>query len=136
MCHIVEEPGRIDKIVDVLCPSEYYYEELRKHLSSKHPKACPHVLDHLLPLEAFLDRSIVSGFSYGIEKAHLLVMTGQLLGHFVGRSGSEADGSRAQAIMDFAPLREKLHIQQFLGSTNWLLDQAYSACVKIVGEYM
>ena len=137
--HIVEEPGRIDTLVDVLCPNEYYYEELRKDLGERHPQADMHVLDHLLSLEAFFDRSIVAGFSYGCEKAQILVLKGQLLGHFVSRSGSEADGSRVQAIGDFAPLKEKLHIQQFLGSTNWLrqyLDKAYSTCVKILGEYM
>ena len=39
--------------------------------------------------------------------------------------------------MDFAPLREKLHIQQFLGCTNWLrsyLTAVYAAAAKVLGE--
>ena len=48
------------------------------------------------------------------------------------------DGERVQAIEDFAPLREKLHIQQFLGCTNWLrnyLVAEYAQAAKILGEW-
>ena len=82
---------------------------------------------------------VVSGFSYGVDKAQLLVIKGNLLGHVVSRTGLEADGSRVEAIWKFPPLKEKLYIQQFLGSTNWLrqyLDKAYSTCVKKLGKYM
>ena len=118
--HIVEETGGIDHLADVLTPTEEYYDALRADLGRRHPKASAHVLDHLVSLEAFLDKSILSGFSYGVDKAQLLVHEGKLLGHNVGRSGSRPDEERVQAIRDFAPLKEKLHIQQFLGSTNWL----------------
>eukprot|EP00969_Alexandrium_andersonii_P221809 9796239-Alexandrium_andersonii.AAC.1 len=46
-------------------PTEEYYESLRADMAERHPKACPRVLDHLLSLEAFLDVSILSGFSFG-----------------------------------------------------------------------
>jgi hypothetical protein len=91
-----------------------------------------------LSLEAFLDRSIVSGFSFGAEKAQVLVQQGKLLGHEVGRFGSRPDGERVKAIVDFAPLKEKLHIQQFLGCTNWLrwyLPKEYAGAAKVLGEY-
>ena len=137
--HIVEERGAIDRICEVLSPTEFYYQELQADMLKRHSKASAFVIEHPVSLEAFLDRSIVSGFSYGVDKAQLLVTSGKLLGHIVSRRGLEADGSRVEAIMNFAPLKEKLHIQQFLGSTNWLrqyLDQAYSTCVKILGEFM
>jgi hypothetical protein len=85
-----------------------------------------------------LDKSILSGFSFGVDKAQVLVKEGRLLGHWVSRAGSKPDGERVQAIMDFAPLREKLHIQQFLGCTNWLrwyLESGYAAAAKLLGKF-
>ena len=96
--HIQEEPGKIDWHTDVLMPSDEYYNALRADMAKHHPAASTHVLDHLLSLETFLDRSILSGFSYGLEKAFILVMQGKLLGNFVGRNRSEPDGERVQAI--------------------------------------
>ncbi len=78
------------------------------------------MLDHLVSLEAFLDVSIRAGFSYGVDKAMVLVASGSLLGRIVGRGGTSADDERAQAVRDFAPLRTKQHVQQFAVSTNWL----------------
>eukprot|EP00969_Alexandrium_andersonii_P307685 13601046-Alexandrium_andersonii.AAC.1 len=75
-------------------------------MAARHPKACPHVLDHLLSLEAFLDVSILSGFSFGVEKAHVLQAKGKLLGRCVSRNGVTGDDERVQAIKDFAPLKE------------------------------
>ena len=71
--HIVEDPGGIDRMTSVEVPTERYYEALRRDLGARHPKASPFVLDHLLSLEAFLDVSICSGFSFGCAKANLLV---------------------------------------------------------------
>eukprot|EP00969_Alexandrium_andersonii_P277782 12278635-Alexandrium_andersonii.AAC.1 len=67
-------------------------------MAARHPKVCPHVLDHVLSLEAFLDVSILSGFSFGLEKAHLLQAEGKLLGRCVSRDGVTGDDERAQAI--------------------------------------
>eukprot|EP00969_Alexandrium_andersonii_P251134 11099907-Alexandrium_andersonii.AAC.1 len=67
-------------------------------MAERQPKACPHVLDHLHSLEAFLDVSILSGFSFGVEEAHVLQAEGKLLGHCVGRDGVTGDDERAQAI--------------------------------------
>ena len=64
---------------------------------------------------------ILFGFSFGINhKAEVAVAEAKLLGHKIGRSGSSPDEERCQAVVDFPPLREKLHIQQFLGCANWL----------------
>ena len=49
------------------------------------------------------------------------------------------DGSRTQAIREFAPLKEITHVRQFIGSTNWIrfyLSNVYSTLVKILGEWM
>ena len=43
-------------------PTDFYYDELRKDLGQRHPKADPHLLDHLVSLEGFLDKSIIFGF--------------------------------------------------------------------------
>ena len=137
--HIKEEVGMIDYLSEVLTPSEYYYDALRADMGARHRGADPHVLDHLLSLEAFLHKSLLSGFSYGCDKAHLLQIAGKLLGHMVSREGLSPALDRVQAVQDFPALREKQHIQQFLGSTNWLrqyLVPAYSRCVKILGEFM
>ena len=123
---------------EVETPTETYYDALRADMGRRHPKADPHVLDHLLSSEAFLDKSIISGFSFGVDKAQVLVTRGKLLGNWVHREGSGADGERAQAVVEFAPLKEKLHIQQFLGCTNWLrwyLMAEYSQAAKVLGEY-
>ena len=107
--HIVEEPGSIEKMLEVEVPCEYYYEKLKEDMSKRHPKASKHVVDHLVSLEAFLDVSILSGFSFGVEKAQVLQTEGKLLGRLVSRTGVRGDGERAQAVRDFAPLKEKVH---------------------------
>ena len=41
-------------------------------------------------------------------------------------------------MVDLAPLKEKLHVQQFLGCTNWLrwyMVKEYASAAKILGEY-
>ena len=101
-------------------PTDYYYDRLSEDLRRRHPQADSHLIDHLVSLEAFLDKSILFGFSFGINKAEVVVAEGKLLGHKIGRSGSSPDEERCQAVVDFPPLREKLHIQQFLGCANWL----------------
>ncbi|CAK9039750.1 unnamed protein product [Durusdinium trenchii] len=135
--HIVEAPGGIDKMAEET-PTERYYDALRRSLEKRFPKANQFLLDHLISLEAFLDKSIVFGFSYGVAKAEICKEGGKLLGHIVGRNGSEPDPERAKAVMDFAPLREKLHIQQFLGCSDWLrmyLPAEYGVCSKILTGY-
>ena len=71
--HIVEVPGEIERTGE-MTPTDSYYEQLHGHLRKKYPKADPHLLDHLIALEAFLDKSIVFGFSYGLSKAEIAVM--------------------------------------------------------------
>ena len=56
-------------------------------MGARYPKVCKHILDHLLSVEALLDIAILSDFSFGLEKAKVLVDQGELLGDFVGRNG-------------------------------------------------
>ena len=122
-------------------PTDYYYEGLRSDLGKKYPKADSVLLalDHLVSLEAFLDKSIVFGFSFGIiPKAEVCVVGGKLLGHKIGRYGSSPDEERCQAVIDFPPLKEKLHIQQFLGCSIWLrvyLPAEYGHAAKVLGSW-
>jgi len=138
IAHIVEEQGGLDKLAEVETPTEEYYLALRQDMATRHPRASRWVLDHLLSLEAFLDKSILAGFSYGCDKAEVLVSNGKLLGHMVGHFGSRPDGERVAAVVNFAPLKEKVHVQQFLGCTNWLrwyLVKEYAHVAKIPGAY-
>lgn len=89
-------------------------------MEKRYPEASIHLLDHLEALESFLDRSIVAGMTFGIDKASVAVVEGELLGHVVGRSGARSNPERTRAVAGFPPLKEKLHIQQFLGCTNFL----------------
>ena len=135
--HIVEAAGGIDRMAEET-PTDHYYDKLRRSLEVRFSGADRHLLDHLVSLEAFLDKSIVFGFSYGVAKAELIKTGGKLLGHVVGRDGSSPDPERTQAVRDFAPLREKLHVQQFLGCANWLrayLPAEFGCCAKVLTGY-
>ena len=72
--HIVEEKGGIDRMNAVDIPPEEYYDALRADMESRHAKADKFVMDHAMSLEAFLDKAIAAGFSFGIEKAQVLVI--------------------------------------------------------------
>jgi len=136
--HIVEEVGTMDQIVEVDSPSEGYYTAYRRYLEKKHPEVSVHFMDHMISTAVFLDRSIVSGFSFGVSKAQVAVTEGKLLGNIVSRSGMRPDPERVQAVKDFPPLKEKTHVMQFLGCTNWLRSFLYAEYVpasKILGKY-
>ena len=111
VCHIVEQPGGIEFMTDCEVPTEEYYDRLAEDLRKRHPKAASWVLEHAVSLEAFLDTSIVAGFSYGVDKAQVAVTSGKLLGHVVCRTGASAESDRVQAIVEFAPLKEPSHVR-------------------------
>ena len=118
-------------------PTAAYYEALRADLGSRHPNADRHLVDHMVSLEAFLDRSIIVGFSFGVNKALVAAVEGKLLGHTISRSGCRPDPERTQAVRDFPPLKEKVHVQQFLGCANWLriyLPSEFAHAAKVLGE--
>eukprot|EP00435_Cladocopium_sp_Y103_P042487 s1035_g11.t1 len=136
--HIVETPGALDLLAEE-GPTDEYYDRLRKHMGAKYPNASEHLLDHLEALESFLDRSIAAGVTFGIDKASIAVVEGELLGHTIGRFGAKCNAEKTKAILNFPALREKLHIQQFLGCTNFLrmyLPPEYAHCAKLLGEYV
>ena len=73
-----------------------------------------------------------------LDDPEVCVAEGRLLGHKIGRNGSAPDEERCQAVVDFLPLREKLHIQQFLGCANWLrgyLPAEYGHAAKVLGQW-
>ncbi|CAK9058285.1 unnamed protein product [Durusdinium trenchii] len=94
--HIVESVD-LEKMGEET-PTDYYYEQLRKDLGERYPKADPFLLDHLVSLEGFLDKSIIFGFSFGVSKAEICVEHGKLLGHLIGRHGMLPDPERCQAV--------------------------------------
>lgn len=102
VCHIVEVPGGIEKMAEST-PTDFYYGELRKSLSRRYPEADRFLLDHLVSLEAFLDKSIIFGFSYGVAKAELCSTGGRLLGRQGSGSGAVPGCQRLRAVEGEAP---------------------------------
>jgi hypothetical protein len=136
--HIVETPGALDLLAEE-GPTDEYYNRLRRYMGKKFSGAPGHLLDHLEALESFLDRSIAAGMTFGIEKACVAVVEGNLLGHNISRKGAKCSAEKTRAILKFPALKEKLHIQQFLGCTNFLrsyLPPEYAHCAKLLGEYV
>ena len=136
MYHIVEEPGGIRNLTECEVPTEEYNAARSKALREEHPNCSPGILEHLDALEPFLDTSIKSGFSFGVEKAKVVVAEGELLGHVVCWGGQKHQPAKTEAIANFAPLKDVPQIRQFVGSTNWVrryLFPAYAAAVKILG---
>ena len=88
-----------------MCIRDRYYDACRADTFKGHPEVSPFVVDHLISLEALLDISILSGFSYGIPKAKIFAYEGELLGDWVGRQGRWPNGARIQAIRDFSPIK-------------------------------
>ena len=86
--HIVEEPGGIRHLTECEVPTEEFNAARTADIAARYPNLSPGVLEHLDALEPFLNTSIVAGFSYGVNKADLVVMKGELLGHVVSRQGS------------------------------------------------
>ena len=135
--HIVEKYGVVERLAQG-SPTAAYYEALRADLGSRHPNADRHLVDHMVSLEAFLDRSIIVGFSFGVNKALVAAVEGKLLGHTISRDGCKPDPERTQAVRDFPPLKEKVHVQQFLGCANWLriyLPSEFAHAAKVLGEF-
>ena len=54
-CYHIVESWDIEKMMEEP-PTDAYYEALGKDLRDRHKKACPHLMDHLVSLEAFLDK--------------------------------------------------------------------------------
>ena len=137
--HIVETPGAIDWRNEVTLPTEEYYTALKADMDERHPQASKFVLDHLISLEALLDISILSGFSFGLDKAKPFAILGQLLGDWVGRKGRWPTEDKIQAIKEFAPIKEKKQLQQLLGCTNWVrfyLKEVYPTLIKMIGHLL
>ena len=137
--HILEEPGAIDWRNEVQVPTEEYYDALRADLDKRFPKASRFVLDHLISLEALLDIAILSGFSFGLDKAKPFAIIGELLGDWVGRKGRWPNDDRIKQIKDFAAIKTKQQVQQFLGCANWVrsyLPHVYPQLVTMLGHLL
>jgi len=117
--YIVETPGVLDLLAEE-GPTDEYFNRLRRYMGKKFSGASGHLLDHLEALEPFLDRSIAAGMTFGIEKACVAVVEGNLLGHNISRKGAKCSAEKTRAILKFPALKENLDIQQFLGCTDFL----------------
>eukprot|EP00969_Alexandrium_andersonii_P252746 11169998-Alexandrium_andersonii.AAC.1 len=67
-------------MLELELPPEAYYEALFCDLRQRFPLACPHVVEHLVSLEALLHVAMVSGFSLGVPKNQLLQHSVTMLG--------------------------------------------------------
>ena len=63
-------------MTDCECPTEAYYDALAVDMKKRHPNAAPFGLEHVAFLEPFLDTRILAGFSFGINKALILLTPG------------------------------------------------------------
>ncbi|CAK8988949.1 unnamed protein product [Durusdinium trenchii] len=79
--HIVETPGALDLMAEE-SPTDEYYHLLRDDMEKRYPEASIHLLDHLEALESFLDRSIIAGMTFGIDKASVAVVEGENISHY------------------------------------------------------
>ncbi|CAK8990984.1 unnamed protein product, partial [Durusdinium trenchii] len=79
--HIVETPGALDLMAEE-SPTDEYYHLLREDMEKRYPEASIHLLDHLEALESFLDRSIIAGMTFGIDKASVAVVEGENISHY------------------------------------------------------
>ena len=120
-CHILLDEPQLDYLFEVEMPPEPYYQAFRRWLGASHPEADPFLLDHLESLEVLADVSIVSGFSFGAEKAVLAQPEVQYLGEVVGRERRFALDHHKKAIQEFPePIRDIPHLRKFLGVVNWV----------------
>ena len=85
-------------------------------MGRRHPAACGFVLDHLASVEALLDVAIITGFSFGLDKAVVLQTQIQLLGSVVGREGREATEEHVRSIVEWGDLADVSAVRQFLGA--------------------
>ena len=99
--HIVES-WNIEKMMEEL-PTDYYYDRLSEDLRKRHPQADSHRIDHLVSLEAFLDKSILFGFFFGINKAAVVVAEGKLLATRSGGAEARLMKSVARQWLIFRP---------------------------------
>ncbi|CAK9016059.1 unnamed protein product, partial [Durusdinium trenchii] len=68
----VAAEGALDLMAEE-SPTDEYYHLLREDMEKRYPEASIHLLDHL---ESFLDRSIIAGMTFGIDKASVAVLEG------------------------------------------------------------
>ena len=72
----------------------------------------------MISVEALLDIAILSGFSFGLDKAKPFALIVELLGYWVGRKGRWPNDDRIKQIMDFAAIKTKQQLQQLFGCAN------------------
>ncbi len=97
--HILIDDPTMDSLLETEMPSEEYYRALAKDMRSRHPKADKFLLEHLGALEPLFDMGIVSGFSFGVDKAKLCKMQLEWLGEGIGREKRRMLDHHRQAIL-------------------------------------
>ena len=108
-------------------PTDYYYDRLSEDLRSRHPQADSHLIDHLVSLEAFLDKSISPSAS---TKAEVVVAE--------GKAPWPHDEERCQAVVDFPPCAKSC-----ISNSSWAArtgcgatcPQEYGHAAKVLGQW-
>ena len=88
--HIVIDDVSLERTLELELPPEPYYEALAADMLQRHRGVCPHVVEHLVSVEALLHVALVTGFSFGVPKSQVLQHSVTMLGEVVGRTGREA----------------------------------------------
>ena len=126
IAHVVLEEETVEQMLELECPTNEYYEALKMDMERRHPDADPFVLEHLGALEELLDVAIVTGFSFGTEKAQLLQASVKVLGEIVGRECREPTQEHVKAILNYpTPIPGVAELRRFFGKHE--LDQTTRA---------
>ena len=138
--HIITDEEDLDTMLEVELPTEHYYETLAADMRERHPRADPFLLEHLAATEPLLDTAIVSGFSFGVDKAHVVQIQIKLLGEILSRVARTPTDEHRKAIINYpVPIPGVPELRRFLGVTNWTrLHQPaeFAQAAKHVTKYL
>ena len=84
--------------------------------------------------------AIVSGFSFGVDKAEVLAIKYQFLGEIVGREFRETTDHHRKAILEYPePIPDVPALRRFLGVVNWVRlhePAEFAQAARLVTKYL
>ena len=111
----------MEQLLECDMPTEYYYEKFGEYLQRRFPRASRFVREHAECLEPLLDMAIVSGFSFGVEKAELYREEIKYLGEMISRTVRRPTDEHRKAILEYPePIPDIAALRRFMGVVNWV----------------
>ena len=134
------DESELEQLLEVDMPTEEYYEEFGQWLKKTFPDASRFVLEHAECLEPLLDMAIVSGFSFGVEKAELYRIKIKYLGEIISRTTRVPTDEHRIAIINYPePIPDIPALRRFMGVVNWVRPHEpaeFAAAAKDVTKYL